>query len=690
MGVGTAGTAGRGRASGAVLVAVVLLASLVLGTGGAAGASVDAPRGPGTPLPGTWLGSYATFAGSPWVWCVDAGRGAPERGLAWSPTPVRAPASAYLLAVHGDVAEPENHAALSYLVQTDPDLPHDAVVSVPPQPPQVPGMDLPGRVAALRGEAARAAGPYTLPTSLEVDADGRGALVTASVLAASGHALAGRPMTARIEGPGQWVDGGASLLEATSGEEPSSWRLRATADGEVTVTVEAVVPPVDVTLFGSGRPGVQRVVAAAAPARVAASASGRLRTTFAPRVATRTSAAVTSPGSVLTDVLEVGTGEGTTWPPGVEVDVVSTLWGPFTDRPAEADRAPAGAPAVGHVTTRVVGPGPATTPGLEVPAPGYYVWTEEIVADERQTGWAGRFALADETSLARWQPSVETRTSDAVTFPGAQLRDHLRVSGLRPGASVAVRSTLWGPFADRPEPAPAPPEGAPAVGTVTTQVGGSRGVGGSRVDGGSTGGGGTVESGGDGVVTTQPLVVAEPGWYVWTETVAEDEYHAAWASAFAAVAETTYVPSRPAPAGQAPVAQAVPVQAVEVQPAPARRLPVPPSPVLEASAAQLPRTGADPVATTSAGTGLLLLGGGLLAGARSRRCGGRHRAGRARTSAAAGSVPSGSAPRGSVLPGSVSPGPVPPGSAHVPAPPRTPRAREGWVPRRPPGDAGAA
>ena len=156
-----------------VLAAVVLLAVLVAGTGGAAGAA--ALRGPGTPLPGTWLGSYATFDGSPWVWCVDAGRAAPEPGHAWSASPVRAPAVAYLLAEHGGATDPENHAALSYLVHTSADLPHDAVAAVPPEPPQVSGMDLPGRVQALREEASRAAGPYTLPTSVEVAADGRSA-----------------------------------------------------------------------------------------------------------------------------------------------------------------------------------------------------------------------------------------------------------------------------------------------------------------------------------------------------------------------------------------------------------------------------------------------------------------------------------------------------------------------------------
>ncbi|HZI98864.1 MAG TPA: hypothetical protein VFD41_15190 [Actinomycetales bacterium] len=561
---------GRTRLAG-VLGVLAVVGALVLGPGSAAGASPL--RGPGTPLPGTWLGSYATFGGTPWVWCIDAGRALPEPDHPWTSSSVRAPDVAYAVAAHGGRAEPEQHAALSYLVHTSPDLPHDAVAAVPPRPPDVPGMDLPGRVAALAEEAARLAGPYAVAVDVAPDADGRAALVTASVTSAAGHPVAGRQLVAELAGPATWDDG-SSRLEATSAAEPSAWRVSATGDGEVTVTVEAAVPPVDVQLFDPGRPGVQRVVAAAPPGTASGSAAVNLRTSFVPRVTTRTSAAVAAPGAVLTDVLDVATLDATTWPPGVPVVVVSTLWGPFGEPPAEADSAPEGAPVVGRVTTDVDGPGTVGTAGLRLPGPGYYVWTEEIAPDAHQTGWTGRFGLAAETTLARWQPSVLTRTSDAVTVAGAEVRDHLTVSGVRPGASVVVESTLWGPFTGQPAEAEEPSDGAPTVGTVQTVVDA------------------------DGTWTTDALVVPSPGWYVWTETIAGDDHHAPWSSTFGRVAETTHVP---VPDVEARASRLVP---------------------------ELARTGAEPTATAGAGAGLLLLGGGLVAGTRRRRrASPRHRAG---------------------------------------------------------------
>ena len=575
---------GRGGTRCAGLVAALaVVAALVLGPGGAAGASPL--RGPGTPLPGTWLGSYATFGGDPWVWCVDAGRALPEPGHAWTSSPVRAPAVAYALSQHGTQARPDTHAALSYLVHTSPDLPHDAVAAVPPQPPVAAGMDLPRRVAALADEAARLSGPYSVPVELAVDPDRRGAAVTVSVESAAGHLLPGRPLVAQLSGPAAW-DYGSTRRAAASGTEPATWRLVATGDGVVTVTVEAAVPPVDVQLFDPGRAGVQRVVGAAPPAGASGSATAGLRATFAPRVTTRTSDAVAAPGAVLTDLLDVGTRDRTTWPPGVTVEVVSTLWGPFTEAPAEAGSAPEGAPVVGQVTTPVEGTGTVQTGGLELPGPGYYVWTEQVVADDHQTGWSGRFGVAEETTLARWQPSVETQTSEAVTFVGAELRDHLTVTGVRPGASVVVRSTLWGPFPQRPSEAPTVPEGSPAVGTVETTVDG------------------------DDSWTTDALAVRAPGWYVWTETIAEDSHHAGWTSTFGRVVETTHVP---APV-EAPTTVQSPAVVPEVEVQASRHV------------VQLPRTGADPLAASWAGAGLVVVGGGLLASSRRHQRAARHRA----------------------------------------------------------------
>lgn len=94
-------------------------------------------------------------------------------------------------------------------------------------------------------------------------------------------------------------------------------------------------------------------------------------------------------------------------------------------------------------------------------------------------------------------PEATTRTSDQlVTGPDA-LTDTVVVSGGKPGAAFTGSATLHGPFDT--DPTGTELTDAPAVGTVTFA--------------------GTYDAQGKAEVTTPPVKVSEPGFYVWAETI---------------------------------------------------------------------------------------------------------------------------------------------------------------------------
>lgn len=570
-------------------IVVAVVAAVLLGVGGAGtalGAAGESFRGPGVAHPATWLGSYATFAGDPWAWCVDAGRGAPDPAYRWRATSVPDPTMSYLLTRHGTSRRAVDHAALSFLVHSSPKLPHDARNRLSSRVPVVRGMDLPARVAKLRTEARDQAGPYSVSVSVDLDDDRSGA-VNLTVRTGSGRAAAGWPARLTLSGPARWADGAGSSRTLTTGSATRVLPVVATGAGVVRVAASVQLPADRVRLHTSGRAGVQRVVTVAPIRAVTATAEAR-QAPFAPRVLTRTSHAVLDGPGELTDRLTVTALPGSTWLPDHRVTVTSRLWGPFDDRPGEW-----------------------TTPPVAVEWPGYYVWTEQIDADAQQRGWTGRFGLVDETSVVRWQPHVRTLTSAAKTEPGTELTDLLTVTGVRPGAHLEVVSRLWGPLPQQPEPAPEVPDGVPLAGDVRTTVTG------------------------DGQYRTPPIVVGEPGYYVWTETIEADEHHTGWASSFGQADETTLVqaaaappapePSTPQPAGPEPVpTTAASPEAPAAQPAEPQR----PSRRTSANEVpQLPKTGAAAAAAAVLAVSLVAAGSALVwAGAGSRRRG-RHVAG---------------------------------------------------------------
>lgn len=595
----------------AVLVAV----GLVLGVS-AVGVRATEPagaglRGPGYAHPATWLGSYATFGGDPWAWCVDAGRAVPDPAAGWSGREVEAPVLAYLLTRYASDTTPENHAALAWLVHTSGEVPHDPRTAVPATPPVVGGVDLGPRVAALRADAERYAGPYSVRVEVSADPGGTGS-VRAVLVSAAGAAVPGWPMTVRLDGPAALADG-SRQASATTADGEQEWPLTVAESGTVTATVAVRAPRTVVTLHTADRAGVQRVVTAAPPQEVSGQAVTEVALPFSPRVATRTSAAVAQAGSELTDTLVVDVTGERGWSPGHEVVVTSTLWGPFPRRPGRAAAVPDGAPVVGRVETVVGGPGEYVTPPLVVPGPGYYVWTETIPPDERQTGWTGEFGVEAETTVVPWTPQVSTQASDQSAAVGSVVTDTLHVSGLpddagsAEGDDVRMVVTLFGPFAEPPADDDCG-DGAPVVARQEL-----------------TARNGTLVTDGFG-----PLPA--PGWYTFVERIEASERIAAHTGPCGAVAETVHVPAPPAPTP--PASPAAPVPPAGLPPAAPPPAPEPPT-----SLRTLPRTGSATAATAGAGVGLLACGGALLAMA---RAGGARRPARGRTGA--GQLPTGWVP----------------------------------------------
>jgi hypothetical protein len=128
--------------------------------------------------------------------------------------------------------------------------------------------------------------------------------------------------------------------------------------------------------------------------------------------------------------------------------VESTLHGPFADPIAREETVPDGAPTACTVETTVAGIGEYTTPSCDLPADGYYVWTERIdpsrtnpsAGGTRLQSWTSAFGIASEITHAQapgaMEPAPSADLSDAQPAPTtAQLADT--------GTDI-LAPTLWG------------------------------------------------------------------------------------------------------------------------------------------------------------------------------------------------------------------------------------------------------
>lgn len=232
----------------------------------------------------------------------------------------------------------------------------------------------------------------------------------------------------------------------------------------------------------------------------------RVKVEVQPTVTTVVSAQKVAPGTKVFDRVLV---EGLA---GEKVTVQASLFGPFASPAAiRCDTLP-----IWSGTVDVAADGEVLTEEVTLTVPGYYSYRETIEAGELVRATETKCGEVSETTVVTGSPKVTTEVSDQQVKPGATVSDKVVVTGL--GALAAdVQVRLYGPFATR---------GAiRCAGTAIWR--------------------GTVSVRGDGTYTTAPVRIDRVGFYVFRETIAATQQHAAFTGRCGEASETTVARAAP-------------------------------------------------------------------------------------------------------------------------------------------------
>lgn len=461
----------------ALLLTVLTIASLIgLGPAMAAGppvglGEVPVHTAPNAYGPGiwhhakqgkTWYGSYRTFPDTS-AYCIDAGKKSPlpkyfKNAKADTVTSAR---TAWALHEYAGSTSKDVQAALSAMARLDKALPHDH--KVPPQKPA----DLGKKFAAaakkhstILAEAKKLAGPYTLDISLEpvmrmpvlepyaapesttspdswasdktdkpkvLGTPTDEATLTVSLLSASGAQVPDVPVTLKTTGTAK------APTTVTTGKEPVTTTLQASAPGTLSVTASAKVAPQTVRVFEpTSGTRVQRVITPDTPDSVTDKAS--LELSSQPKVTTEISDQTPTPGETVTDEFTVSglIGDHT-------VTVEHTLWQTAT-APRQGIKND-DAREIGSATSKNVGNGTHTSDEITVPEDfrGWLYFTETIAGDKATKEWKGIHGQPRETGFAPWTPTADTEA----VLEGTSTHDEVAVTGLRPGSEAVLTITAY-------------------------------------------------------------------------------------------------------------------------------------------------------------------------------------------------------------------------------------------------------
>ena len=461
----------------ALLLTVLTVASLIgLGPAMAAGPPVSLGEVPVLTAPNaygpgiwhhakqgkTWYGSYRTFPDTS-SYCIDAGKKSPlpkyfKGAKADTVTSAR---TAWALHEYAGSKSKDVQAALSAMARLDKALPHDH--KVPPQKPAGLGKKFAGvakKHSTILAEAKKFAGPYTLDISLEPvlrmpvlepyaapesatspdswasDAPGKGkilgiptdeATLKISLTSASGAQVPDIPVTLKTAGTAK------APKALTTGKEPVTTTLQASAPGTLSVAASAKVAPQTVRVFEptSGM-RVQRVITPDTPDSVTDKAS--LDFSSQPKVNTEISDQTPTPGETVTDEFTVSglIGEHT-------VTVEHTLWQTAT-APKQGTKND-DAREIGTVTSKDVGNGTHTSGEVTVPEDfrGWLYFTETIAGDKATKEWKGIHGQPRETGFVPWTPTADTEA----VLEGTSTHDEVAVTGLRPGSEAVLTITAY-------------------------------------------------------------------------------------------------------------------------------------------------------------------------------------------------------------------------------------------------------
>lgn len=216
------------------------------------------------------------------------------------------------------------------------------------------------------------------------------------------------------------------------------------------------------------------------------------------------------------------------FPENYETDLFINAYMYFTpERPQETTDIPASATLFD--TQQVpAGNGESVTPNFATfpDQQGCYTVVASFVGSETVAAYTSNFGIASETTCTESivpvaelaQPVVVTNNSKNTLNPQDIVQDRLLVSGLPEDTQVAVVSTLYGPFSEKPVLQDTPPGDIPIVASVTTIVGNN------------------------GLHTTEAVQIPDAphgSWFTWSEVIAETDTTLAWQGKFGIDAETS-------------------------------------------------------------------------------------------------------------------------------------------------------
>jgi hypothetical protein len=483
---------------------------------------------------GRWLGSYRMDDGR-LGFCIDVGLAAPP-GHAYSPvddagaTPDDRARLAYISRRWAGSADPDTAAAGQLATWSITGLgAHDLSWYAARAGDHAGSVE--SRARDMLAEAGSGASrSVTAAATVALGDDGRGTVrvdLRADLVATGPSDVPAGSQTGTVTLDGAVFDDGSTTTQVANG---TAVALRATGpSATLHVTASAVfssLPYGDaLDAVGDGGASQRMILARPADARAEAHADAQAPSPlpFAPRVVTQTSRTVASVGDELADALRVSAdpatpadhrrpatsdgwgltrrGDGSLAP--VPVTVRSRLLGPFPEQVGpERDEAPAGAPQVCEVVTRIDrGPGDYASPACRLPAGGFYTWVQSISPDDtavadgraRVLPWRSTFGAATETTQVPQPPRITTTIGSSEITTGGCQTDTLHTTSFVGVGPVPVHVRLAGPFST------APADGEPVV------VGEDGGAGGLASD---------VALTGVGDVTTPCMRVSSPGWYV--------------------------------------------------------------------------------------------------------------------------------------------------------------------------------
>ena len=622
----------------ALLLTVLTVASLIgLGPAMAAGPPVSLGEVPALTAPNaygpgiwhhakqgkTWYGSYRTFPDTS-SYCIDAGKKSPlpkyfKGAKADTVTSAR---TAWALHEYAGSKSKDVQAALSAMARLDKALPHDH--KVPPQKPAGLGKKFAGvakKYSTILAEAKKFAGPYTLDISLEPvlrmpvlepyaapesatspdswasDAPGKGkilgiptdeATLKISLTSASGAQVPDIPVTLKTAGTA------IAPKALTTGKEPVTTTLQASAPGTLSVAASAKVAPQTVRVFEpTSGTRVQRVITPDTPDSVTDKAS--LDFSSQPKVNTEISDQTPTPGESVTDEFTVSglIGEHT-------VTVEHTLWQTAT-APKQCTKND-DAREIGTVTSKDVGNGTHTSGEVTVPEDfrGWLYFTETIAGDKATKEWKGIHGQPRETGFVPWTPTADTEA----VLEGTSTHDEVAVTGLRPGSEAVLTITAYH-VETEPEQSKEPDGTELSVQDFTV----------------------IADEKGHVEISTEPIDMPV-GWVTYVTTIEGSDVNAEWTSDWGVPAETVHrppeekpstppappeTPSTPPAPPEQPEQPSTPPEQPEQPEAPEKPESPPVEPVAEAPESpaapvpELPRTG-------TTGNGMLIGLGIVLVG----------------------------------------------------------------------------